>query len=361
MGMLAGPKDGTRFAEYQITREARLWQIATGQPVRIVWAFGNSRRSRQVARLTLTAKDTSTLTWRVQPDDLTASYIELRSDSPDDTGAFDVSLTAPGGETSFFQTMPHGSQRTLTRHGKPIARIFHVPSRARDAQTTCHAHYVIAVCPTGDTGPGLPCAPSGAWTVSVRSTGSQDQTVTLQIQRGDSLPGFRPKGRQSYFDDQAAWEWDTEMQDTSGLGINCPVTRKGTQSALTTATSRQVFTVAAARHVPGARKVAAVWYSSEGADWCVAAPTLSTIAENTTALTGVGASGSLTGSVRSSNGTSAAAARLTRALAMSADRIKSNKDLINSSHTDDLNPERIRWVTVPKALQSRLGSITLSQ
>ncbi|WP_372836583.1 S8 family serine peptidase, partial [Puniceibacterium confluentis] len=49
LGMLAGPKDGSSFAEYQIAREAAVWEQVTGQPVRVVWAFGNNRRSRQVA------------------------------------------------------------------------------------------------------------------------------------------------------------------------------------------------------------------------------------------------------------------------------------------------------------------------
>ncbi|BBU58596.1 hypothetical protein KU6B_48610 [Mameliella alba] len=54
LGVLAGPKDGTHFVEHQMAREAQTWEEVTGQPVRLVWAFGNSYRSSQVAWLTPT-------------------------------------------------------------------------------------------------------------------------------------------------------------------------------------------------------------------------------------------------------------------------------------------------------------------
>lgn len=355
LGMLAGPKDGTRFAEYQITKEAEAWQTLTGQPVRIVWAFGNNRRSRQVAQLAMSEQiEAAGIDWRVQPDDLTPSYVELRS--AQSTADFDISLTDPNGYSSGFDSIPEGSVRTLVSDIGPVARIYHVPARKLDETTVAKPYYAIALCATGDLAVGAPQANSGRWTISTKTKSGSPVDVTLQIQRGDSLPEFRQRGRQSYFDSPQAWAWDGDMLDNTGLAQNSSIKRTGTHTALTTATSRQVFTVGATRLSNGGRKVSPAYYSAEGSDWSVESPTLSTVAEDGSALRGVLASGTYTGSIRPINGTSAAAARLTRSLALSHSKIKTN----GPAHVDDLDDTQVHWTAVPSNMRSRLGQVTLS-
>ncbi|WP_435311420.1 S8 family serine peptidase [Primorskyibacter sedentarius] len=334
LGILAGPKNGTRFAEYQIAREARYWESVTGQKVRVVYAFGNHYRSRQVASFDYPPEEPRIATdreieWRVLPDDLTASYLEIGSGL--DADLLEVSLTAPDGVSSGFAPLSEGCFRSLIRSdGAPVARIYRTPAHRLDDQTVCSSTYVLALAPTQTMLPGVPLAPSGGWTVGLRYKAPQAATVHLQIQRDDNSPGYRQGGRQSYFDAPDAYGWDDEAQDNGGLLPDCAITRTASHSALVTAanpgggpgTARQVFTAAAAEDMPAMRDYRAAVYSAQGAgDWAVTAPVVATVAEDGRALAGVLATGTISGSTRAMGGTSAAAGRLSRALGHSAARL----------------------------------------
>ncbi|MGP6086721.1 S8 family serine peptidase [Antarctobacter jejuensis] len=321
LGVLAGPKDGTRFAEYQMAREARLWEEVTGQAVQIVWAFGNDFRSSQVARMNLTAGTEPQITWRALPDDETASYIEIHCRGGD-TGSMQVGLTAPGGEASGLTTMAPGDIRSLERgDGAALARIYHVPERRLDAETVCAAHYVLALAPTRGQKMTEPETPSGAWTVTVSST--VDCTVLVQVQRDDAIRGSGIKGRQSYLDHSDAYDWDAGRAAYVKPADDGPICDDGTHSAFVTATAAQVRSTGAARlsgrvAPPDLSNYRPASYSAQGADWSVPGPTASTLTAFGDFYAGVRAAGTLTGSTRRLAGTSAAAGRHSRAMALAA-------------------------------------------
>ncbi|SLN72746.1 hypothetical protein ROJ8625_03877 [Roseivivax jejudonensis] len=324
LGMLAGPKDGTGFAEYQIASEVAAWERATGQPVRVVHSFGNAYRTRQVAEIGYPAEkarsDTDrTILWRAQPGDLTPSFVEISCEGADCDG-LEVALSAPGTAPD-IAPVPQGAWRTLRRDGAEIARIYHVPTRSYPDGTMRHSRYVLALAPTEGMKAGEPACPSGGWSITTRYRDGAAASVHLQVQRDDSLPGYRPLGRQSYFDATDAYGWDAETRDNSAPGPDSAITRNGTHSSLVTASSRQILSVGAARQSAETGTPYPARYTAAGSDWSVPGPTLSAIAEEGTALQGVIASGTLSESAAALNGTSAAAARVSRALARSATHV----------------------------------------
>ncbi len=360
LGMMAGPKDGSNFAEYQIAREAALWEGVTGQPVRVVWAFGNSRRSRQVAQFDFDPASGISehhITWRAQPDDQTASYVEIRTPDGVSSDLIEIALTTPSGADSGFVPLPTGAFRTLDANGKPVARIYHIEPHVLSDTVTQAATHTLAMAPNEAQVAGEPLAEAGAWRIAVRYTGKAQCSVHLQVQRDESLPGYRgDRGRQSYFDgDESAYAWDPERQNWSGLAATSPITRAGTHSALVTDTARQVFSAGAALWQASTQSYVPALYTSDGSDWTVPGPTVATRAEDGWALRGVLSSGTFTGSTSAITGTSAAAGRLTRSLAMNADLIVANAQAGGGTQLDDLQGGVVPLLPVPPSDSARMG------
>ena len=354
LGMSAGPKDGTRFAEYQMAREAEGWKAATGQSVQVVYSFGNNQRSRQVARMhwppdAAREVEEREIVWRAQPADLTASYMEICVAGGASSDMIEIALTPPGREHD-FAPVPQGAMRTLTRDGKAVARLYHVPDLALDEATRQRARYVLALAPTEGLKIREPAAPAGGWRVALRYRGPEALEVHLQIQRGESLPGYQPRGRQSYFDDPRAHEWDEETKDWSRPCDDGPIKRAGSHSAIVTGRSDCVLSVGAARMSPEASAPTSARYSAQGAEWSVAGPSISAVAEEGAALQGVIAAATLSEGVRHLNGTSAAAGRITRALAMAG----------GAAGADAVQTLKAAGATVLRGADpSRLGSATV--
>ena len=82
-------------------------------------------------------------------------------------------------------------------------------------------------------------------------------------------------------------------------------------------------------------------------------PTVSTIADRSFLRGGVQGCGTLSGSTRFLNGTSAAAGRLSRALALSSRDLEANA---TTPHLADFNTQRVSLFPVPVADRARLGS-----
>lgn len=357
LGMLAGPKDGTRFAEYQVAREARFWEQVKGQPVRVVWSFGNDYRKRLVAGLSYPATKARSATdsgidWRVQPGDRTESYIELRAEPGQPLAALEVGLTTPDGLASGLCAMQPGEIRNLTKGDQVVARIYHVPEHRLDPETVQPAFYLLALGPTASCDLE-PLVPSGAWRLDLRYHGNAALTLELQVQRDDSLVGYRAGARQSYFESPEGYGWNAEFYDYTQLTPDSALKYAGSHNALATALTRQVFHVGAVRRDLQQDRLPPSDYCGEGASWSVPGPTVSTIADRSFLRGGVKGCGTLSGSTRFLNGTSAAAGRLSRALALSAPQLVANA---TTPHLSDFNTARVTLTPVAEADQARLGS-----
>jgi hypothetical protein len=198
--------------------------------------------------------------------------------------------------------------------------------------------------------------------VQLRLADGEGVRVTTQIQRDDSVRGNRMQARQSYLDGPETGVWDPVWQENTGLAHGGPVCHTGTHSAFASAVERQVVSVGAARRdaVSDATVIAnyrASDYSAEGGDWCAAGPRLAAVVDGGPFQPGIPGADRRSGTVRRSNGTSAAAACVTRALALSAERIVQ----IGSAGTvmNDFDPARVTLIPTAGKEASRLGAAIL--
>lgn len=324
LGVLAGPKNGRKFFEYRTARDVRLWSDSTGRDVRVVFAYGNSLRTRQVARYPeLEPNAPATVEWVIQPDDFTPSFVEIHLPARDHLPELAVGLAAPDGRVIAPLAIPPGKLRLLFgSDGAPYAAIYHVPSRPLNAAGTerTPARYDVAVAPTAARDRGELVGPSGAWSITLVNQEAEALDVVLQIQRDDTSPGYPTRGRQSYFDGPDADAFDPATGEFGGLSTG-PLTRDGTNNALATgrvddaAGNLLVLSVGAAARSRGAKVPVPSRYASRGASWSSGPPDLSAISDDGFATAGVLASGTFSGSVVELNGSSVAAPKVTRRLA----------------------------------------------
>jgi hypothetical protein len=309
----AGPKDGTKSVEAQMARAVAKWRARTGREARIVLAFGNARLTRQAARMVLVPGATQGIRWQLPPDDHTASYLELRPDAPADMGRLTLALTPPRGTAQVIGPIPAESWvPVLGSAGNELGRFYHIGPRVTAPGTVSPAHGLLAMAPTEAKG-SRPRATHGGWGIAVSVTGAAAVPLRLEVQRDDTPMGYRLNGRQSYLDHPLAEGWDAESRDYGAPDSGCPITRAGTHSSFVTSPHPAMISVAAARDDTGGPSR----YSAEGAAWTVTGPDLSALADRSPGgAPGLVAAGTFSGSGRSLDGSSAAAARVTRALAL---------------------------------------------
>ena len=329
-GAMAGQKDGGKFIENQIAREVAMAE-ADGQTVHVVYAFGNSRNSSQVARLTLPPRSwTRAPAWMVPPESGFPSFMEIRAIGTDSCGQ--ERLVAPPTRTRIRLTEPaeRNSTTLQARPGKadpPLeigsgiatCRLYNQPERAlpdRPDQIGC---LLLAIAPTRPPVQGIAAAPVGDWALELRNPTSEPLEVVLQIQRGDRAPGFDRGGRQSFF----AGHFVNVMENGFlTVDVVAPLHNAGTNSSYSTARfdgpdgEPRIHTAGARRVVLGSSVLAA--YSGEAAPWTsIDGPTAEMPVDGLVTY-GRTASGTYTGTLTRLSGTSAAAAIRSRELLMAA-------------------------------------------
>ncbi|MDZ4367952.1 MAG: hypothetical protein U0987_13140, partial [Afipia sp.] len=328
-GFTGGPHDGSDRLEVAIARLIEARQ-AQRKPTTLVMPSGNSFGDRMNGEIPVDRLRTGMsypIPWRLQPNDRTSSYLEIWlpamvGDAPE----FDLRITEPRGIvcqtgspltfTCAVQSQAGGlpalSQK-LMLSGKMIGLC--VVERYNDAWL----RVVIALAPTEPGNPALPAAPSGRWTIALSKTeGSElDAPVACRIQRDNDPFGYLRGARQSYFDDDADLRFTA---DGAASRIENPpssfVRRLGSLNGL--ATHDKVLVVAGCYgHSGRATEYGAAGPLRKGAD--PAGPgdvRLAAISDESTALRGVLAAGTRSGSVVRLSGTSMAAPKVARLLAM---------------------------------------------
>ncbi|WP_168217337.1 S8 family serine peptidase [Paracoccus liaowanqingii] len=311
LGILAGSKDGKSFLERQMARLiARAGRI--GLEVHIVLPYGNDHEGRQVARLSAATGGHGAITLRLQPQDATPSYVEIRDLAAREAGdgaPLSIGLTLPDGTDIAAATVALGGSRDVLWRGRLVGRLYHRPRKAgRDAVV------LLALAPTQAIAPGDATAPAGAWTIRFDDAGVHD--IVLQVQRDDRAAGYRLSGRQAYFEAADAHSWNRRTRDWTGHDHpSCPIRHDGTNSAYATSPHPQIHNVGGALLTEG-RAARPADYAARGADWSGIEPRLSAVSETSSAIRGLRASGTLSGTTARFSGSSAAAPTLTRALAL---------------------------------------------
>ncbi|MEM9314773.1 MAG: hypothetical protein AAGA95_09110, partial [Pseudomonadota bacterium] len=307
-GILAGLKDGSHIIE-QLLDLMIEGRRTVGWQTELVLPAGNSYRSRTTGRLTLGPSETQTLDWLIQPDDRTASFVEIWAREPGHTSPFRVTLIAPGGGGHPLEAPAFGDVAVLLEHRHPIAAAY--SDRYADAAGQNAYRVLLAVAPTRLPNEGVvnwPPAPCGRWSIKVENTGGAVLNVDVHIQRDDTPVGFPRAGRQSRLDHESSYDRDDDRRDWRGLGHG-PIRHENTVSAISTGQHTKVVGAALA-----GQSVVPSDYTSKGGT-AATNPDAGAIADEGYAMPGVMAAGINSGTAIAMRGTSVAAPQLARALA----------------------------------------------
>jgi Subtilase family len=245
-GTIAGPHDGSGVLE------AAIDDLIDGchPPVRVVLPAGNSHLSRCHARFGLAPGQSRELRWRVLPDDWTESHVEIWLPGSTDVFPITITITAPDGNATdaFFA----GSAREFYYSGGAIVGYasYYPPGAAGNGTLVR-----LSLAPTGSPAGGIPLAPAGLWRIKVDNALGMNEVGKIHawIQRDDTAPGYRQRGRQSYFDDPQYARYDDggrPIEDDSDLRTsNSYVKREGTLNAI--ATGKQPIVIGGFRRSDG--------------------------------------------------------------------------------------------------------------
>jgi hypothetical protein len=307
-GTLAGPHDGSTILECGIDS-----QIAANPPgrLRVVIPAGNGFQSRTHAHLSLAPKESRTLRWHVPADDATESYLELWMQTDDEVF---VTITLPNGESlpPVTQGLVYKFVDTSQPFADPIS-IFGVNYANSPPLGQNGKCVLLAIAPTTSLLASRPVAPHGLWQITV--TNAKDQRIEAldaYIERDDVAIGTRRGARQSYFDDPAYRQHDT--QDLSPPPAQAYVFREGIFNGIGNG-SRVV-------RVGGVREsdTSVAEYSPTGVYTLAARPGTQQVvdyfatSEESRTLHGVRAAGTRSGGVVRLSGTSDAAPQIARDL-----------------------------------------------
>lgn len=334
-GITAGPKDGSSLFSSHVAFLINLAALL-GIRLDIVVPFGNDYQNRQIAAVTISPEEEIALDVRLLPDDRAPNYVEIRPE--DNTAPEDIALglIAPNGTVIAPQTFAPDVSDNIVYKGKVVGRFYHVP-----ASQGRLPYLSISMAPTApilDDALLLnaqgPLIEPGIWSIVMVNTKSSDAQLRLEIQRGDTIPGYRQRGRQAYFCDPCGYEYDmgtpaptgnvVQSKDYSRLGANARITHDGTNSAFTVVpgTLGRFHTVGGAflrkpdpNFSPQDQDPAvAAQYTSLNTRPGRGTPTDGARSEHNRAVPGLQASGVLSGSSARYAGSSAAAAVYSRSL-----------------------------------------------
>ena len=313
-GTIAGPHDGTSLLEQAIDQ----LMASRATPLRVVLPAGNHYLARCHARFGMAAAQplfhpVEPLQWRVQPDDQSASFVEIwlpHSQTGQALPQVEVRITTPDGAMSpwigpgaDWSWPSPGNVRFYATYIDPF------PPGSRP-------HILCAMAPTAQVSTVPRTAPSGTWRIEVKNNG-RAITVDAWVQRGDTPPGYRLFGRQSRFDDARYVRFDLAGRpEEDDIGPS-HIRRYGSINAF--ATGHEAIVIGGFRR----RDYKASRYSGAGpivyppgsvGPWRDG-PDAAAVSDDSVALHGLLAAGTRTGSVCAMDGTSVAAPQITRMIA----------------------------------------------
>lgn len=279
----------------------------TGQ-FAVVLPAGNSYLTRGHAQLQVPTGSTPALTWRVQPDDATPSFVEIwmprQARGPRSSGVR-ISVRAPNGVAS--SAIGPGTTAMLSDATGVMARIEYDLAPVQPGGRSCIR---IALEPTLRRTAAGPRAPSGDWRLEFSNTGAQ-APLEAWIWRDDRPMGFPIVGRQSRFDDSIYEVLTYPSGAVNEVDNASPIKRAGAFNDM--ATGLNTIVVGGVRQSD--RKIAR--YSGSGPTSAPGrvGPDVVASSEYSVSLHGVLAAGAMSGSRVAMNGTSVAAPDVTRLVA----------------------------------------------
>lgn len=317
--VFADAKDGTGFLEREIGRLARQ-RNAEGVATAVVLPSGNGFRERCQALMKLPRGEQDYVSWQIQPEDQSMSFIEIWLDQ---LNRATLTVTGPGGEKADLKltrseyTEDNGTvvlpSYTVDRKRQITGRGDFLIARAyvRRFEETSKTRIVLAFAPSLNHENRGQTVPVGAYKLQLTNEVGAPLHAAVTVQRDDTPRTFPRYARQSYLDHPGVDGVDpeTEVRDMPLWTVG-PVTRLGTLSAYACGSSADVYVVGGA-YDRDSRSTAAL-YSAAGPTDGREAPDLSAITEETRAHGGLMTAGTYSGSTSRFRGTSAAAPQVTR-------------------------------------------------
>lgn len=195
-----GPNDGSHP---YVTLLDLILEMATEGGKRVVTCTlptGNHLQDRLHAQLDQWPGGAAELTWQIQPDDRSASFLELWpkvSGSGYTKPPERIGLTPPDADSP-IQPVPFEFNRLYSLVNEANVDV----ARAYCLRYQSRPRTVVAVRPTMALRPETDLAPAGRWRLRVEKQVRGDtQPAELWISRDDTIERFRPYGRQSYLVD----------------------------------------------------------------------------------------------------------------------------------------------------------------
>lgn len=210
-GNIAGPHDGTSVLEQFI--ENRL-QAHPGR-LRVVLPSGNSHLSRCYAGVQFAAiGEVVELPWRVQPDDTTASFMEIwlphAGAGAPGAARMRLSVRSPAGDETPVLGEVDAGQEELEKNGEQICQVTY----RFMSNPTERGVFKIHLQPTTRFHPTAlvnRIAPAGLWKIRLHNVSLENaDSVHAWIHRDDRVYSYPRRGRQSYFDDPWYVRYDSK-------------------------------------------------------------------------------------------------------------------------------------------------------
>lgn len=327
-GLSGGPRGGQHFVEQAIDalivhhkqQLSDLKLVKEGQstpPVDVILPAGN--RNLAAGHVGVSCADALSATWQLQPADRTSNFMEIRVETEPGapTPVIDLSLTPPSGGPALRTRLAPGSPARWLQDGEArIGRVVWHTREMKGGQPETDVHVLtLALAETEATG-NSPFAEAGPWKLRVGVRGMVPRRIDAWTLRDDTPPGYRERGRQSYFIDPDYRERDKQghLMPVDPAGADQGILRAGTLNAIATGAERRVVGGQIGEGAGRAGPVEPAPYSGNPlpnspeqiTDWAVC--------ERSKVLPGILAAGTRSGTRVAVNGTSVATPQVLRGL-----------------------------------------------
>jgi hypothetical protein len=324
-GATGGPNDGTGRMESAI-HELVMQRRALGKPTQVIMPAGNTFSSALYGEIwpsmmeeqlldgqKLDEPGQFTIPWRLQPNSRAASHIELWF--PANPSGSELEITAPGERISWSLKLDAARTIELTDRDQRLGQA----SLSEFSPNKWLA--VVSLVPTEPNDETKPAAPGGLWRIRFRQPESNrfENPVRCRIQRSESPFGFATGARQSYFDDPR----DERFSETGALAskdtLGAFVRRFGSLNGMAISDLETIWIVGGT-YADSLKPTdtSAAGPASRNAGQPYPYVDLSAPSDDSWALRGRLAAGTLSGVAARLSGTSVAAPFAARALALAA-------------------------------------------
>ncbi|KMW57207.1 hypothetical protein AIOL_002168 [Candidatus Rhodobacter oscarellae] len=317
-GNTSGPHDGTdgtsELLEFYGT-------IAQDQKTWMALPVGNDNLSQGHAVVPLgKSKKPKTLTMVMLPDDRTATQVEFWMPfglDEERRSRISIAVSSPDGETTELTAIGAANSKWICdSNGCAIGRL---SFKFKPAPTE-RGMFLLCLNPTHSLSSDAALAPSGRWQITMKTKQKGKKLageIHAWIRRDESLPGYAPHGRQSFFvgpDYKRFGEYGLPITTDPNLDASL-IRRSGTISGF--ACGETPIVIAGMNHK-----------ASQPADYSATAlapvpqngghapmprnPDVATISDESYVLRGTISAGTYSGSFARMNGTSVAAPRVAR-------------------------------------------------